>query len=111
MTSSTKSVHAHFAAVLKEATEALKEDAETREEPGKIITRVGEYLVRAAESWTQLTDGLIEDQHINGVITSAHEQARARSHLCDLSDVVQADIEIAKLRYVTLLALGHLIGH
>lgn len=100
---STDSIHAHFEAVLKEATEALREDVETREEPGKIITRVGEYLVRAAESWSRLTDDLVQAPHMNGVITDAHEKARARSHLCDLSSVVQADIEISKLRYETLI--------
>lgn len=98
---STDSIHAHFEAVLKQATEALRADTETHEEPGKIITRVGECLVRAAESWSLLTDDLIQAPQMNGVINDAHEKARTHSHLCDLSSVVQADIEISKLRYET----------
>lgn len=92
------SIESHFEAVVKQATEVLRGNLEETEDPGKLITHVGEYLVQAAQTWSRLTDDLIQAQHINRVVTDTHERSRSHNHLCDLSSVVQIDIELSKLK-------------
>lgn len=87
------------------STMAAKEPAST-EQAKSLVNDIGEYLIQAAQAWAQLTDALVESRQIHQAVLDAHEQARAQNHLSDLSTVVSMDVDLSKLRYVTLG--GHL---
>lgn len=82
-----------FSEVLESATksELLKSERQ--------IQHLGDYLVRLAQIWAQLTEDLVSCPQISQEITSVHQRAEVISHLADLSSVVSMDIEISKLRY------------
>ncbi|KAJ3540530.1 hypothetical protein NM208_g5024 [Fusarium decemcellulare] len=62
-----------------------------------LVGDIGEYLIQAAQAWAQLTDALVESRQIQQAVLDAHEQARSRNHLSDLSTVVAMDVDLSKL--------------
>lgn len=82
----------------------VEENAVADEQPKTLINDIGDYLVEAAEAWSQLINALLDSPQIHQAVIAAHEEARNKNDLSDLSTIVSMDVGLSKLRYVFFLA-------
>ncbi|KAM5345228.1 hypothetical protein ACJ41O_011090 [Fusarium nematophilum] len=79
------------------ASGTMAKDPSSTDQAKTLVNDIGEYLIQAAHAWAQLTDALVESRQIHQAVLEAHEDARSKNHLSDLSAVVSMDIDLSKL--------------
>lgn len=67
-------------------------------DPKTPITDIGDYLTQAAFTLFRLTDKLVIGPHVEEAAVNAHEQAKKKNHVSELTPLVVMDLEIQKLR-------------
>ncbi|CAI6094347.1 hypothetical protein V2G26_015060 [Clonostachys chloroleuca] len=76
-------------------------------DPNPLTTGLGEYLLLVSQFWADLTKSILESPAIHQAAVDVHEESRRRSHLTDLSSVVNMDLEIMKLSAIRDLTKKH----
>ncbi|KPM44428.1 hypothetical protein AK830_g2120 [Neonectria ditissima] len=76
---------------------SMSKEAADADQTKTLVSDIGESLSQAALAWAQLTDALVESRQVHQAVVDAHENARARSHMSDLSAVVSMDVDLSKL--------------
>lgn len=82
----------------------MERDTMVDENPKTLINDIGDYLVEAAEAWSQLINALLDSPQIHQAVIAAHEESKNKNDLSDLSTIVSMDVGLSRLRYVSFLA-------
>ncbi|KAF4971870.1 hypothetical protein FZEAL_9727 [Fusarium zealandicum] len=82
---------------LEIASLTMAKEAASTDPTKTLVNDIGEYLIQAAQAWAQLTDALVESRQIQHAVLEAHEDARSKNHLSDLSALVAMDVDLSKL--------------
>lgn len=66
--------------------------------PTDLVNGMGDYLVRTASVWAKLTENFAAGEHVSQAVSDVCMRSERRSHLADVSEVVDLDITLEKLR-------------
>ncbi|KAK5995125.1 hypothetical protein PT974_03519 [Cladobotryum mycophilum] len=65
-----------------------------------LVNEMGDYLIRTAMLWSQLTENLMQGSHIDLAALEILEQTRTTTHCADLTAVAAMDASLSRLRKI-----------
>ncbi|CAG9983897.1 unnamed protein product [Clonostachys byssicola] len=103
-------VQSHIELISRTALSNMATGAPSMDDPNPLTTGLGEYLLLVSQFWADLTKSILESPAIHQAAVEVHEESKRRSHLTDLSSVVNMDLEITKLSAIRDLTKKHCLA-